>query len=347
MVTAAALSPRAARSQSAEDKTAAEALYEEGKKLLGSKRFPEACARFEASQKLDPGVGTLLFLADCYESMGRTASAWSTFREAASAAKAAGQADRERVARERAGKLDGKLYQLTISAPAAAQVPGLQIIRNDSPIKKEVWNVAVPVDPGSYKLTASAPGKVTWTTTIEVPSGTGGRTVEIPALADDPTAAPTATSTPTAAPTVSNTASVGPAASSAPTASATGTVESPPPGMSTGRTAGVVIGVAGLVGVGVGAALGGVALSNFSQVKTACPNVACGDQAAVDLSKQTGVLADVSTVAFVAGGVLAAGGLVLFLVSGSSAPSSPPARAAWISPMAGNGVAGLRAGSVW
>jgi len=347
MVTGATLSPRAARSQSAEDKTAAEALYEEGKKLLGSKRFPEACARFEASQKLDPGVGTLLFLADCYESMGRTASAWSTFREAASAAKSAGQTDRERIARERAGKLDGKLFQLTISAPAAT--PGLQIMRNDVPIKKEVWNVAVPVDPGSYKLTASAPGKVSFSTTVEIPSGAGGRTVEIPALADDPSApSPTATTSPTAAPTASNTSTSAPTATMSPTASAppTGAVAAPS-GMSGGRTAGLVIGVAGLVGVGVGAAFGGVAMSNFSQVKSLCPNVGCGDQTAVDLSKQTGTLADASTVAFVAGGVLAAGGLVLFLVSGPGASPASPPKAAWISPLAGNGVAGLRAGSEW
>ncbi len=333
IVTVVALAPRPARSQTAEDKTAAEALYEEGKKLLAEKRFAEACARFESSQRLDPGVGTLLFLGECLETVGRTASAWSTFREAASAAKAAGQGDRERIARDRAAQLDAKLFKLTLTAPAAATTPGLQVTRNDISVKLEVLGAAIPVDPGIYRLAASAPGKKTWTGTVDIPAGPGGRTVEIPALEDAPAPPP------------------GPTATAAPTATVAPTAE-PPPGWSTGRTAGLVLGIAGLAGVGAGAAFGGVAASQFADAKALCPDVKCGDQGGVDKSKSAGAMADVSTGVFVAGGALLAAGVVLFLVSPSSAPAasgraSAPARTSWISPLAGNGVAGLRAGSTW
>ena len=111
---------RPAYAQGASDKAAAESLFDDGKRLYQEKKFAEALPRFEASERLDPGVGTLLYLADCYENLGRTASAWATFREAASVAKVAGKADRERVARERAALLDAKLYRLTVSvAPRA------------------------------------------------------------------------------------------------------------------------------------------------------------------------------------------------------------------------------------
>jgi hypothetical protein len=348
-----AASPRPARSQSAEDKAAAEALFDEGKKLLGEKRFAEACARFESSQRLDPGTGTLLFLADCYETMGRTASAWSTFREAAAAAKAAGKADREKTARDRAAKLDGKLFQLTLSV-GGASTPGLRVMREDIEVKKEVWGLAVPVDPGTYKLTVTAPGKKEWSTTVEVPKGAGNRTIDVPALEDAPKEAPLPTATATASATVT----------AVPSASPSGTATPPPGGWSTGRSAGLVLGVIGLAGVGVGAALGGVALSQYSGVETGCPNTACADPAIVDRSKQAGTMADASTALFAVGGAVLAGGVILFLVSPATArPAAPEgaasgstprpaartvsARTTWISPMIGNGAAGFRAGSNW
>jgi len=60
----------------------------------------------------DPAVGTLLYLAECLEKSGRTASAWATFREASSAARASGQAERARIGQERASKLESRLVRL-------------------------------------------------------------------------------------------------------------------------------------------------------------------------------------------------------------------------------------------
>src|SRR6476661_10803784 len=76
------------------DKTTAEALFGEGRRLMSAGRYAEACPKLEASLKLDSGVGTMLNLAECYEKNGQTASAWTEFREAVSAARDAGSKDR-------------------------------------------------------------------------------------------------------------------------------------------------------------------------------------------------------------------------------------------------------------
>ena len=76
----------AVRADAASDKAASVALFNEGRRLVGLGKLAEACPKFEASFSLVPGIGTQLNLADCYQQLGRTASAWATFRDAAIAA---------------------------------------------------------------------------------------------------------------------------------------------------------------------------------------------------------------------------------------------------------------------
>jgi Flp pilus assembly protein TadD len=67
---------------SAEKKAAAETLFEDGKRLKKEGNFLEAARKFEQVQKLDPGIGTLLHLAESYERAGFFASAHSGFMAA-------------------------------------------------------------------------------------------------------------------------------------------------------------------------------------------------------------------------------------------------------------------------
>ena len=60
---------------SAADKATAEALFDAALDLMRKGRNEEACPRLEQSHRIDPGIGTLLYLAECYEKTGRTASA--------------------------------------------------------------------------------------------------------------------------------------------------------------------------------------------------------------------------------------------------------------------------------
>src|SRR5437879_1284473 len=131
-----------ARAQSASDKAAAETLFDQGKKLLAEGKTAEACPKFAESNRLDSGIGTMLYLADCYEKSGQTASAWAQFREAA--AMAARQSDpREKIARERAARLEPKLSKLSVSV-GSGDVSGLEIKRDGEALGKALWGIEVP-----------------------------------------------------------------------------------------------------------------------------------------------------------------------------------------------------------
>jgi serine/threonine-protein kinase len=150
----------AARAQSAADKAAAEALFDEGKRLREAKRYSEACPKLADSQRLDPAVGTLLNLALCYKENGQTASAWSTYREAAAQAAAARQTDREQLARDEASALEPKLTKLIIEvSPEVAKIPGVEVKRDGASVPQGLWGVAAPVDPGVRSIDVTAPGK--------------------------------------------------------------------------------------------------------------------------------------------------------------------------------------------
>src|SRR5882757_7808503 len=49
------------------DAVRAEALFDEGRRLMTAGDFTAACPKFASSQALDPAIGTALNLANCYE----------------------------------------------------------------------------------------------------------------------------------------------------------------------------------------------------------------------------------------------------------------------------------------
>ncbi len=145
--------------QSESQKATADALFDAARRLMEEKKFAEACQKFKDSHAMDPAVGTLLNLALCYKAGGKTASAWSTYREAAAYAKEQGSAERERLAREEADKLEGELSRLVIDVSGeAAGVGELAILRDGQAQPRGVWGVPLPVDPGNVVLEWSAPG---------------------------------------------------------------------------------------------------------------------------------------------------------------------------------------------
>ena len=158
----------------------ARALFKEGRLLASDGKYAEACPKFEASLQLELGVGTQFNLADCWEHLGRTASAQKLFRGAAASAKAAGQTDREQVLRERATALEPRISKLVIDVEDTST--RLIVKRGDVPLDKDEWGQAVAVDPGTYELSAKAPGKKPWRKTIEVKPGVAITSVEVPRL---------------------------------------------------------------------------------------------------------------------------------------------------------------------
>src|SRR5882724_4994889 len=138
----------AAPVQPEQDEAAARVLFREARVFAERGEYAMACPRFEASFRLDPGMGTSFNLADCLEHIGRTASAWARFLDVAETTKAAGQLERERTARARAAELEPLLSRLTIEIEKPAA--GLMVRRDGITIGEALWGVAVPLDPGVH-----------------------------------------------------------------------------------------------------------------------------------------------------------------------------------------------------
>lgn len=171
--------PARAQSSSAH----ARVLFGEARKLMDKGRFEEACPKLEESLRLDHGMGTQFNLAHCWEKLGRTASAWGLFLDVASAANAAGQSKRETAARERASALEPQLARLLIEVKEPPSE--LTVVRDGDVVGRAAWGTAMPVDPGTHKIEASAPGKRMWTEEIKVEAPGETVTIAIPRLEDE------------------------------------------------------------------------------------------------------------------------------------------------------------------
>jgi hypothetical protein len=175
----------ASASARASDPMAAEALFADAKQLMTQGRYTEACPKLEESQRNDAGLGTQFHLADCWQHLGRTASAWALFREVESEARALGQTSRERVARDRAVALEPWLSKIVIALHDSATAPGLEIRRDGVEVGREQWDVPVPVDPATHVVAVTAPHKQPWQTNVEVLADGKVTTIDVPPLRAD------------------------------------------------------------------------------------------------------------------------------------------------------------------
>jgi serine/threonine-protein kinase len=285
---------------SAADKAAAESLFLQGLDAMKAGRLTEGCAKLEQSQTIEHAIGTSLYLAECYEKQGRTASAWGLFRDAASEAQARGEGGRAEQGRTRAARLEPRLSRLTITV--AERPAGLQVFRGANPVSEALWNVAVPVDPGEHRVTARAPGYVESSQIVLVQGDAANATVVIPTLARD-------TSAPVEA---AGAAAVGqaPGATPASDAGTSGVGD-------THRTVGLIVGGAGVVAIGIGAIFGFKAMSKNSDAKDICPNNQCTTEEGVRLTEEAKDAAVVANVLVIGGAAVAATGLVLYLTAPS------------------------------
>jgi hypothetical protein len=175
-------SPDVAR---ADGRAAAESLFLDGRRLMDAERYAEACQRFEDSQRMDPAAGTALNLARCYALTGRTASAWTLYREAAALASAVNQREREQAALDAAALLEPNLSRLILKREQPQ--PDLLIELDGSPAPDSLFVVATPVDPAVHEVVVSRNAKVLWRTTVEAPPGQVVE-VSIPRFAPEPAA---------------------------------------------------------------------------------------------------------------------------------------------------------------
>ena len=312
---------------------AAQALYDDARQLVAAGKFEQACPKFKASYELDPGGGTLLNLADCYEHQGKTAQAYATYKDALDAARHDGRNERAEFATQHLAELEKRLSRLSVAVRDAAGAPGLQVTVDGTPLDAAAYGVALPVDPGSHIIRAEAPGKEPFEKSVDVPSTSKKQLeVEVPPLADR-AAAPAAAAT---------------GAESSPPASAGDAPAPEHTGTPTARTLGFVAGGLGIVSVGVGSFFGLKAFNRWDARNAACQGGCTAEaKTAGDDAKQA---ATISTIGFGVGVAALGAGLVLILTAPSGKePSAPSAHVGRVEVglLSGRDGAGLSLGSKW
>jgi hypothetical protein len=288
---------------------------------MSQERYAEACPKLEESQRLDPAGGTLLHLAICREHEGKIATAWAHYQEALASAKRDGRRDRAKIAQERIDALGPRLPRIRVRvAPANKKLSGFSLTRDDVPVGEAQWDDAIPVDPGTRVLRAQAEGYKPWSASVDVPSKPGEVTVDVPALEPDPTRK----AEPVVAPATKETPGAPPRR-----------IEEAQRGEGQ-RTLGLVAGGVGVAGLAVGTIFGLISMSKKSEADKECqpPDRKLCTQKGVDAGNAAITAGNVSTIGFIAGGVLVGAGAVLYFTapSGSVAvgPSASPGGASLV-----------------
>jgi hypothetical protein len=294
----------AAADASPADQALAQSLFDEARKLMAASDYAHACPKFAESERLDPGGGTLLNLALCHEGQGKTASAWTEFNEALSRAIRDGRPEREARARERIAVLAPKLSRLTVSVGSGAP-RDLEVTVDGTPWAGGI-GVAVPLDPGPHTIVAKTSTGAPWSAPVTLGPSADAKAVVIPA-------------------SWSAVASPAPAAPATEPDSGSTPVDANPSTSSNAlRTTGWIFGGVGVAGVATGAVFGLLATGKWNQQKSDCQSsTSCNDHgAAVSDHSSMVTFGTVSTVGFIAGGVLLAGGAALLLTTSGTSPSS-------------------------
>lgn len=164
-----------ARAQSAD----AEALFNDGIKLLAEGKVAQACAAFHASNRVEPRAGTLIRLADCLERNHQLASAWSAYKDALTRVK---DPRKRAVAMAKAAAIEPRLSHLTVAVADDSRVEGLIVTRNGEAFDPALWNRALPVDGGDYVIAGRAPDHEEWQITVHVPAEGSRVSAKVPRL---------------------------------------------------------------------------------------------------------------------------------------------------------------------
>jgi hypothetical protein len=299
----------------ADDAAAAQALFDQGKKAMAAHDFAAACTEFEDSFRLDPAMGTLLNLADCKERNGKLASAWSLFLELAAKAREAGQAERARIGRQRAAALAPRLSHLVIHPPGPESPPGLEVKRDGTVVGSAEWGVPIPADAGSHTIDAAAPGKLPWSTSVDLGSHAETVTVSVPELKAAPPEAPLDVA--------------GPPAPATPAVAESPAMEPPPPhGLGTQKIVALAVGGLGVAGVAVGTYFGLASMSKHTQASGDCgpeDTVCTGSKGSqgVQLWSDARTAGNISTAAFIVGAAGIAGATVLWFTAPKARGTAP------------------------
>jgi hypothetical protein len=275
--------------------SAAELLDAEATSLMQEHRYAEACPKLAQSDRLQPGTGVLLRLGLCYELSGKTASAWSAFREAAGRARRMGDEALVQLASKRAGALEPRLIKVTLRLAPVADPERVEVRCDGALVDRSALGAQIPMDPGAHTVEASMPGRQPFRRTFVVAEGEAPPTIGI---------------------------DLGTAAGDRAVPSTRANGERTGSTRSMQRTMALVVGGIGVAGLAVGSIFGALAMSNWNRALSECTSgvTGCSPDA---LSLEPVVRSDAlwSTVGFAVGAAGIAGGALLWWTAPGGAPA--------------------------
>jgi hypothetical protein len=188
----------------------------------------------------------------------------------------------------------------------------VKVSMDGQPLAEKLAGTSLSIDPGEHSFTFEAAGQEKVQKQFVINEGEKGRRERITFGATE-----TATKTPAAPPQTT-----------APEMTATQTTTPQPasdlppsggrPGLGPQKIAAIVAAGVGVVGVGIGTVFGLQAMSKRSDASSVCPDQ-CADQNGIDRWKSAKTAGNVSTVAFIVGGVGLAAGAALWFTAKPSA----------------------------
>ncbi len=142
----------------ADNKEKADVLFKQGKKLMSEKRYADACAAFEQSVKLDPGIGGQLNIAKCFEEWGKLGRALHAYQKAEEMARDAKDSRLAKI-HELVEGLEPNVPHLTLKVPADADTSEVSITLDGNAVDKADLGQAQLVDPGPHLVEWKSQGK--------------------------------------------------------------------------------------------------------------------------------------------------------------------------------------------
>jgi len=281
--------PTASGSPASSRAEEAERLFQRGVQRMDAGDFVAACPLLAQSQAADQSSGTLLNLGDCYEHLGRTASADQAFAEALELARATGRQDRVQVAALRRSRLAPQLRRLRVVVSATA-VPSVTVSLDERPVPSNGKPFAV--DPGTYRVRASAPGFNDFVGQVTAPAPGAALDVPIPELMR---------------------------AANVPVQPATEAAQTEKKPLDHRQIAALTCGAVGVVGIVSGTVFGLRSQSKHDESDDYCDGNGCRDQRGVDAMESARTAGNISTASFIIGGAaLGAAAALWFIVPGAS-----------------------------
>ncbi len=137
--------------------------FDEGRKAFEAKDFTTALTAFQASNSLLASPNSLLYIARCYVALGKTASAYTTFRivERQAQDRLTSNGDKRYGATRDAAlaesaEIESKVPKLIIAVPGGVPA-GFVVKQNDQVVQSSSWGANVETDPGHITIDSTGP----------------------------------------------------------------------------------------------------------------------------------------------------------------------------------------------